>query len=114
MIYLEKTMISYDLVLSPPAEKFIKKIKDKPLKQNFKDAFQEVQLDPYAAGELKKGDLAGIYGYDIKHNGTSYEVAYTIEEDNEGNFVLIVLAGSREQFYQQLKRYMKNSKIHKK
>lgn len=107
-------MMKFDLIMSPATEKFIKKLKDKSLKKKFKEAFKDIQLDPYVAGELKKGDLAGIYGCDIYHDGSNYEVAYTIQEDEEGNLVLIILAGSREQFYQQLKRYIKSSSIYKK
>lgn len=106
--------MNYDLIISTATKKFIKKIKDKDLKEKIKSAFKEIQLDPFYAGEPKKGDLAGVYGYDIKHNKTSYEVAYAIEEDEKGNVVLIILAGTREQFYEELKRYSKVSKIHKK
>lgn len=106
-------MMKYDLLLSPATEKFIKKLKDTPLKKKFKEAFIEIQLDPFVAGDPKKGDLAGVYGYDIYHNGTNYEIAYAIEQDEEGNVVLIILAGTREQFYQELKRYIKTSIIHK-
>lgn len=106
--------MSFDLITSPATEKFIKKLKDKPLKRKFKEAFIEIQRDPFETGEQKTGDLSGIYGYDIYHNGTNYEIAYSVQEDEEGNLVLVILAGTREQFYQELKRYIKASKIHKK
>ncbi|HHW38376.1 MAG TPA: type II toxin-antitoxin system RelE/ParE family toxin [Bacillales bacterium] len=105
-------MMKFDLILSPATEKFVKKLKEKNLKNKFKVAFQEILLDPYSAGEQKKGDLAGVYGYDIYYNGTNYEIAYAIQEDEDGNLVLVILAGTREQFYQELKRYIKTTKVH--
>jgi mRNA interferase RelE/StbE len=105
--------MNFELKTSSATERFIKKLKDKTLKQKFKEAFIEIQLNPYEAGEQKKGDLAGIYGYDIYHNRTNYEIAYTIEKDDEGNYILVILAGTREQFYVELKRYIKSSKAHK-
>lgn len=105
--------MNFELVTSPATEKFIKKLKDRPLKEKFREAFQEIQLNPFEVGEQKKGDLAGVYGYDIYHNRTSYEIAYMVEQDEEGNFVLIILAGTREQFYDELKRYIKTTKAHK-
>lgn len=113
MNFLETQKMNYELITSPATEKFIKKMKDKSLKQKFHEAFTEIQQDPFKGGELKKGDLAGIYGYDIYHRGTNYEIAYTIEEDKEGNLILIILAGTREQFYKELKRYIKATKVHK-
>ena len=47
----------------------------------FKTAIDELQKDPYI-GTQKVGDLRGIYGYDVKHNGVNYELAYRIYEDN--------------------------------
>jgi len=47
---------------------------------------------------LETGDLSGVK--------TNYELAYTIfEEDDET--VVVILAGTRENFYEELKRYMK-------
>lgn len=48
----------------PPAAKFIKKLKDKKLKELYKIAIDEICED-YTVGEEKLGDLSGIYGYDI-------------------------------------------------
>lgn len=88
----------------PPAKKFLKKIKDKKLKDLYKDAILEIRND-YTIGSIKTGDLSGIYGYDIYYNKTNYELAYTIEEI-EDKIVVVIMAGTRENFYEQLKRYM--------
>jgi len=93
------------LIILPPAARYLKKLKEKSLKDKFQAAIDQVQMDPYF-GEPKTGDLSGIYCCDIFHNKTNYELAYTIvEEDDET--VVVILAGTRENFYEELKRYMR-------
>lgn len=89
-----------------PAERYFKKLKEKPLKKRFLEKIQEIRLDPYI-GELKTGDLAGIYCCDIKYKGINYELAYRLEENQDGELVVVIMAGTRETFYQELKRYIK-------
>ena len=95
----------YELRFKPPAERYLKKLKDKNLIIAYRDAFAEIAKDPYSAGEAKTGDLAGIYCRDIYYSKTNHEIAYQIFEDG-GQVVVIILAGTRENFYQELKRYM--------
>lgn len=89
----------------PPAAKFIKKLKDKKLKGLYRKAIDEICED-YTVGEEKTGDLNGIYGYDIYYNKTNYELAYTVVRVGE-EVVVVIMAGTRENFYDQLKRYLK-------
>ena len=90
----------------PPAAKFIKKLKDKKLKELYKKAIDEICED-YTVGEEKTGDLSGIFGYDIYYNKTNYELAYTIERVDE-EIVVVIMPGTRENLYDQLKRYMES------
>lgn len=92
------------VIYLPAAAKYLKKIKDKQLKKLFQKTIENIAENPYA-GQAKKGDLNGIYGYDLYYNKTNYEIAYRIEQI-EGEIIVIVLAGTRENFYEQLKRYM--------
>ena len=90
----------------PPAAKYLKKIKDKRLKALYQEAIDRV-LEDHTIGEEKTGDLRGIYGYDIYYNKTNYELAYTVEY--VGNkIIVVIMAGTRENFYEALKRYMKS------
>lgn len=89
----------------PPAARFIKKIVDKRLKKLFQDTFTMIAKDP-SIGEEKKGDLAGIYGYDLFYNKTNYEIAYRVYEENN-QVIVVIMAGTRENFYDELKRYLK-------
>lgn len=58
--------------------------------------------EDHLVGELKTGDLAGVYGYDIYYNKTNYELAYTVEYV-EDKVIVVIMAGTRENFYDQLK-----------
>lgn len=97
--------MTYRLVILPAAERYFKKIREKPLKEAFRKAVDQILADPHI-GDAKVGDLSGVYCYDVYYNKTNYEIAYTIVT-NEDTTVVIILAGTRENFYEQLKRYMK-------
>lgn len=96
----------YQLIFLPPSEKYFKKLKEKNLKQKYKNALEEIRKNPYI-GEEKYGDLAGIYGYDIYYNKTNYEIAYRIYDLPNDEKVIVIMAGTRENFWDTLKRYMK-------
>lgn len=93
------------LRILPSAAKFLKRIKDKKLKDLYQKAIDEILLD-HNVGSVKTGDLSGIFCYDIYYNKTNYELAYTIEYVG-GKVVVVIMAGTRENFYNELKRYMK-------
>ncbi|MFZ2538935.1 MAG: type II toxin-antitoxin system RelE/ParE family toxin [Oscillospiraceae bacterium] len=93
------------LVVLPPAAKFLKKIKDKQLKLAYQKAVDVILFD-HTVGELKNGDLSGVYGYDIYYNKTNYELAYKVEYVDDKT-VVVIMAGTRENFYKELKTYMK-------
>ncbi len=95
----------YVILFSTQAEKYFKKLAEKPLKKAFRKSLLRLSENPYI-GQLKRGDLSGIYGYDFKYRGNTYEIAYTIS-DPINNRIVVLLAGSRENFYEQLKRYIK-------
>lgn len=89
----------------PPAAKFIKKLKDKKLKALYQEAIDKIRED-HTVGEPKTGDLSGVYGYDIYYNKTNYELAYTVEY-TENKIIIVIMAGTRENFYEHLKLYIK-------
>ena len=100
-----------NLRILPPAGKYLKKLKDKKLKELYQDAIDAILENPFI-GEEKKGDLKGIRGYDIYYNKTNFELAYTIEYvpvegQDEPEMVVVIMAGTRENFYEELKRYWK-------
>lgn len=95
----------YELHYLPAAEKYFRKIKEKGLSKAFRRALEEISIDPYI-GEAKVGDLSGVFCKDVFYNKTNYEIAYNIYE-KDGNIVVVILAGTRENFYKELKRHIK-------
>ena len=95
----------YEIRFSTTAQKYFKKLRDKKLKNVFYEALHKISENPYI-GIQKSGDLATVYGYDAHYNGVNYELAYLISEIN-GKMVVVLLAGTRENFYEELKRMYK-------
>lgn len=89
-----------------PAAKFIKKLKDKKLKMLYQEAVDSIRED-HTIGKAKISELSGIYGYDIYYNKTNYELAYTVEY-LENKIIVVIMAGTRENFYDQLKQYIRS------
>lgn len=95
----------YELRFTKATEKYFKNITEKGLKTAFRSALGKISADPYI-GEAKVGDLSGTYCYNVYYNKTNYEIADRIYEEDD-KIVIVILAGTRENFYDQLKRYMK-------
>jgi mRNA interferase RelE/StbE len=68
-------------------------------KADVDDAVAEIVRNP-AIGEAKKGDLAGVFVYKFKCNGQLTLLAYEYDTDSR----LLLLLGSHENFYRNLKR----------
>ena len=96
-----------------PFSQFVKKA-HKPLQLAIEDAVEEICADP-EAGETKSGDLAGIWVYKFCFNRQEYLVAYRpLSNPKRGREKAIVflaidfyLVGSHENFYDTLKRYLR-------
>jgi len=98
------------VIFLPQAAKYIKKLDDKKLKALFKNEIDKLLLDPFI-GEMKSGYLSDIYCCEIRYNKTDYRLAYTLVEIDPDLVIIVVLAGTHENFYADLKRYMKAKDI---
>lgn len=96
------------LQLTSRVTKQLKKIQktNKPLYDKFNNTIKQIRMEPYM-GERKAGDLKGVFSIDIFHAKANYELAYTLREDEYGKVILVILIGTRENFYESLKRYIK-------
>ena len=90
----------------PPASKYFKKLKDDHLKNLFFEAIKLILENPLI-GEEKHGDLRGIRSYDIYYKKVNYELSYSVFFENE-ELVVVIMAGPRENFYDDLKRYLRS------
>lgn len=98
----------------PPFSRFVKKA-HKPLQLAIEDAVESVCDNP-EIGEAKVGDLAGISVFKFKFNRQQYLIAYhppAAEAHCRGidvEFLIIDFyqVGSHENFYDELKRYLKS------
>jgi mRNA interferase RelE/StbE len=95
------------VIYLPAFESYIKKIKDKGLKENIWKAVDEIRENPNV-GDAKKGDFSGILCYDIYYQKTNYEIAYRVSHQEDGSILVVIMAGTRENFFEVLKRYMKD------
>lgn len=98
-------LLSYKL--GKRAGKILNRIRktDNTLYRKMNTAIESIREKPFI-GEAKKGDLKGYFCVDLNHLGTNYELCYTLEEDDNGQLVLVILMGPRENFYPELKRYL--------
>ena len=68
-------------------------------KADVDDAVADIIRDP-TLGEAKRGDLAGVFVYKFKCNGQLTLLAYEYDPSTR----LLLLLGSHENFYRDLKR----------
>ena len=94
-------------IFTKRAGKILNKIRksDKKLYEKINYAISKICLDP-SVGDAQKGDLKGFFSLDVFHQTSNYELCYKIEEDENGDLIVIILIGTRENFYPELKRYL--------
>ncbi|MPL67828.1 hypothetical protein SDC9_13531 [bioreactor metagenome] len=93
----------YELVILNSAAQSLKKL-DKPVRTTLINALDKIGENPFI-GDRLKGDLATIYSYHLKVSGTEYRIAYQIKEQEI--LVVIVKIGTRENFYEELRKCFK-------
>ncbi|ATY84503.1 plasmid stabilization protein [Kyrpidia spormannii] len=100
-------MSEYRYKLSSRAKQVLKKIKDKALLRRYQATMRDICERPFE-GDPKVGDLDGLFTVGFRYVDGEHRVAYTVVEDGDTEpFVLILLVGTRENFYEELKRIWK-------
>ena len=99
-------MMNNFIELLAPARRYLKKIRDKKLKQLFVENIEKVREDP-TIGQMKTGDLNGVYVHGFHYNKTEYRIAYLIKVNDDGTLTTVILIGEHENFYDELKNYVR-------
>ena len=90
----------YDLVVLQSASRQLNKF-DKPVRTKVIAVLEKIAENPFI-GDRLKGDLATIYSYHLQVTGVEYRIAYQIREQEI--VVVVMQIGTRENFYEELKR----------
>ncbi len=93
----------YELVVLNTAARQLRKF-DEQVKIRILYALEKISNNPYC-GEVLKGDLSAVYAYHMKIKGVEYRISYQIKEQE---IVVVVLQiGTRENFYEELKKRLR-------
>ncbi|WP_419181999.1 type II toxin-antitoxin system RelE/ParE family toxin [Lacticaseibacillus pabuli] len=84
-----------DIQLKNAVIRYLKKIKERKLKERFVDLIYTTIADDPESGDAKTGDFSGIYTMGFRYQKTEYRVAYMISPPTT---VIVLLAGSHEDF----------------
>ena len=90
-----------EMIYKPPFRKFVKK-QTRPLQLAVEDEIERIVEDP-VIGESKLCDLQGIQVHQFKFQRQSFLVAYRVA----GSDIIFYSIGTHENFYRDLKRYLK-------
>ncbi len=88
------------LIATPRFERATKKLHPDE-KQALDNAVRTIAAQP-DAGEMKRGDLAGVRVFKYRHNTQLLLLAYRVAEDQDA--IKLLSFGSHENFYRNLKR----------
>ena len=90
-----------EMFYKPPFRRFVKK-QTRPLQLAIEDEIEKIKENP-AVGESKKGDLQGFRVHKFTFRKQPLLIAYRLTDSD----ILLYLMGPHENFYRDLKRYLK-------
>ena len=89
------------LFYKAPFKKFVKK-QTRPLQLVIEDEVEKIAFNP-DIGKVKKGDLTGFRVQTFSYGSQKFLIAYFIQGDE----ILFYKIGPHENFYRELKKYLK-------
>jgi hypothetical protein len=98
------------MIYKKPFAQFVKKSR-KPLQLAIEDQVGKICCEP-AVGTVKTGDLHGVFVYKFKFHYQEYLIAYRFGNrpaDFELLWIDFYKVGSHENFYEELKRFIRQA-----
>lgn len=92
-----------DKFYKPPFRKFVKK-QTRPFQLVIEDEVEKVIINP-EIGESKKGDLKGFRVHKFSFKKNRFLIAYRFQGDD----IVFYMIGAHENFYRELKRYLREA-----
>lgn len=92
--------IMFELIVTSSAKRVIKKL-PRIVREKLVSSSEALTVNPFA-GEKLSGSLHFLYSLHFSHNGVQYRAVYTIDEQKKQ--IIIHYVGSRENFYEKVKR----------
>ena len=89
----------------PPFRKFVKK-QSRPFQLVIEDEIEKIAAKP-DWGDAKKGDLSGFRVHKFSYKKQKLLIAYTIQKTD----IIFFKIGPHENFYRELKKYIKELEI---
>ena len=98
--------MAWTFSLTRKTERLVKGLekRQKALLESYTEQLEIVLQEPLV-GSVLKGDLSGYYCWDWTFRGVSLRVVYKVFEGDK--HVIICYFGTRENFYEEVKRYLK-------
>jgi addiction module RelE/StbE family toxin len=90
----------FTVIIPNSVKKDIKKL-DKPVISKILELLENLGQNPYQGSSLT-GHFSNLLKFELQHKGIHYRIAYQINEDKIEIYILHV--GTRENFYDELKR----------
>ena len=95
--------MSYKVSLSKKAKKQYENL-DRHIRKKIKNNLQQLEDTPYEGFTLS-GNYSDLRYIKLSHKGVGYRAVYDISDDE--NLVLVIFLGTRENFYKELRRYLR-------
>ena len=97
--------MSYSVFLSKRASKQYSSF-DRHIQNKIKSILSELKEDPHKGFTLYGGKYIGLRYIKIKHKAVEYRNVYDINDEKKEE-VLITFLDTRENFYKELRRYLR-------